>query len=124
MRYQVLEAFRVKTSREEMELQPGQVITMPHDLAVRLLNEYKITPVVKVAYRIYSEILQAYLWIAETDEDRHSLKSQGISESIYTSNEMWKLKGVSKEHLKAVHEVKTVFKDSKIEECKKNKNEV
>ena len=40
-----------------MELQPGQFITMPHDLAIRLINEYKITPVEKVAYKVFSEIL-------------------------------------------------------------------
>ena len=71
MRYKVLEPFRVKTSKEEMELQAGQVITLPQDKAIRLLNEGRITPIDKVAYKVYSEILQAYLWVVETDKDMH-----------------------------------------------------
>lgn len=42
MRYQVIEAFKVKTSQGEMELQPGQVIILPKDKAIKLLNEGKI----------------------------------------------------------------------------------
>jgi len=44
MRYQVSKGFKVKTSKEEMELQPGQVITLPYDKAKRLLAEGKIKP--------------------------------------------------------------------------------
>jgi hypothetical protein len=124
MKYQVLDRFKAITSQGEMELPEGQIITMPHDIAIRLLNESKITPIEKVAYRIYSEILEDYLWLCETDKDLHYFKEKNISEPIYTKNEIKKLKGIDKETLKAVHEVKTVFKDSKVEECKKNKNEV
>ncbi len=45
MKYQVLEVFKVKTSQREMELQPGQVITLPQDKAIRLLNGGKIIPI-------------------------------------------------------------------------------
>jgi hypothetical protein len=44
MRYKVLEAFKVKTSQGEIQLQPGQVITLPHNKAVRLRDEGKIKP--------------------------------------------------------------------------------
>ena len=64
MKYQVLDTFTVKTSQGEIELQPGQVITLPHETAIKLLNEGKITPVEKVAYKVYSEILQAHLWVS------------------------------------------------------------
>lgn len=118
MRYQVLEAFKVKTSKEEMELQPGQVITLPHDKAIRLLNEGKITPTEKVAYRIYSEILESFLWITADDEDMHLLRSQGKTEAVYTKDEIKKLRGLSKDSLIEIHRVKEVFESSRIKEVK------
>ena len=42
MKYKVLDSFKALTSQGEMELQPGQVITLPHDLALRLLGEGRI----------------------------------------------------------------------------------
>ena len=117
MKYKVLDSFKAVTSQGEMELQPGQTITLPHDIAIRFLNEGKITPVEKVAYKVYSEILQAYLWVVDTDEDMHSLRaSQGVSEAIYTADEIKKLKGLSSESLREIHKVKEVFENSKIEQ--------
>ena len=123
MKHQILEAFKVKTSKEEMELQPGQVITLPQDKAIRLLNEGRITPIDKVAYKVYSEILQAHLLVVETDQDMHSLRSQGITEAIYTEDEIKKLKGLSKDSLKEIHKVKETFEKSKIMEVTKNETE-
>ncbi|OGW36958.1 MAG: hypothetical protein A2Y97_10155 [Nitrospirae bacterium RBG_13_39_12] len=122
MKYQVLEAFKVRTSQGEMEPQPGQVITLPHDKAIRLLNEGKITPIERVAYKVYSEILQAYLWIVDTDQDMHSLRSQEVSEAIYTADEIRKLKGGEKDSLKAIHQVKEVFEDSHVDEVIKKRS--
>jgi hypothetical protein len=116
VRYQVLELFKVKTSKEEMELQPRQIITLPQDKAIKLLNESKVRPIEKVAYKVYSEILQAYLWVVETDEDMHSLKFKVVSEAIYTGEEIRKLKGLDKDSLKVIHKVKEVFEGSKVEE--------
>ena len=76
----------------------------------------------KVAIKIYSEILQAYLWVVNTDEDMRSLRSKGISEAIYTTDEVEKLKGIDKESLKAIHEVKEIFLDGSVEEVKNRKN--
>ena len=121
MKYKVLDRFKAKTSEGEMELQPGQVITLPHDKkAIKLLNEGRITPIEKVAYKVYSEILLAYLWVVETNEDMHSLRSQGISEGIYTADEIKKLKGLSRDSLKEIHKVKETFEKSKITEVKIN----
>ncbi|MDP2754554.1 MAG: hypothetical protein Q8P40_09220 [Nitrospirota bacterium] len=120
MRYKVIEAFKVKTSQGEMELQPGQVIILPKDKAIKLLTEGKITPIEKVAYKIYSEILQAYLWVIETDQDMHSLESQGVKEVIYTHHEIAELKKLSKEDLKEIHRVKEVFPESTVEEIKRS----
>jgi len=116
MRYKILDNFKVKTSKGELELQADQVITLPKDKAISLLNEGKITPIDKEPYKIYSEILQAYLWIVETDQDMHS---EGVSEAIYTHDEIRKLKGISKDSLKEIHKVKEVFENSKVAEVKK-----
>ena len=118
MRYQVIEGFRVKTSKGEMELQAGQIITLPYDKAIRLLSECKITPVEKVANRVWSEILQAYLLVVDTDQDIPYLRSQGISEAIYTAEEIQKLRRLNKNSLKEIHKVKEVFPDSIVEEVK------
>jgi hypothetical protein len=59
--------------------------------------------------------LQAYLWVVDTDRDLHSLRSQGVREAIYTSNEI-KKKESDKESLRAIHQVKEVFDNSKVEE--------
>ena len=119
MKYQVLESFKVKTKQGEMELQPGQIITLPRDKVIKLLGEGKITPVGKVAYKVYSEILEAFLWVVDTNEDMHSLRSQGIAEAIYTTDEVKTLKGIDKDVLKELHKVKEVFPESKIEETKR-----
>ncbi len=74
----------------------------------------------KVACKIWSEILQAHLWVVETDHDMGVLRSQGISEPIYTGDEIRKLKGMDKDSLKEIHKVKEVFDRSKIEEINRH----
>lgn len=123
MRYQVLEPFRVKTSQQgEIELQPGQIITLPKDKAIRLLNDGKITPIEKVTYKVYSEVLGCYLWVVDTNEDMHTLMSQGFSEAIYSADEIKKLKGMDKDSLKTIHKAKETFPESTIKEVTKKEN--
>lgn len=115
MRYQVLEPFKVRTSQGEIELKEGQVITLPQEKAIMLIEGGKITPIGRVAYKVYSEILQAYIWVVQDDKNMEALKSKGVSEAVYTADEIERLKEVDKDHLKAIHKVKETFKDSKIE---------
>lgn len=123
MKYRILQPFKSVTANGEQELHPGQEITIQdRETAFRLIGKGKITPVEKVAYRIYSNILQAYLWVVDTDQDMHTLRSQEITEAIYTADEIKKLKGLSKDSLIEIHKVKQVFEKSKVMECKK-KNE-
>jgi hypothetical protein len=122
MRYQVKKPFRVRTSDGEVELQPGQVITLPRENAVQLITTGKIMPIGRVAYRIYSEILQAFLWVVDTDEDMKALRGKNVTEPIYTADEIRKLKGIDKEDLKKIHKVKEVFENSKIEDFQQKKN--
>lgn len=115
MRYHVLKPFKVKTPKEEIELKPRQVITLSHDKAIKLLSEGKITPVEKVAYKVYSEILQTFLWVVYGPKDMSTLRDQGITEAIYIEQEIAELKKLPKETLKVIHEVKEVFPMSTIE---------
>jgi hypothetical protein len=119
MTYRVLTSFKALTDRGEMEVQAGQIITLAKDQALKLINEGKIIPTGKVAYKIYSKILQAYLWVVETDEDVWALKNEGTTDPIYTADEVRKLKGISKEGLKRVHKVKEVFDGSKVKDVQK-----
>ena len=123
MRYQVKKQFRVRTSDGEMELHPGQVVTLSSETALRLLNEGKIIPIGRVAYRIYSEILEAFLWVVDTDEDIKSLRDRNITEPIYTADEIRQFKGITKEDLKKIHKVKEVFEKSKVEEFQQKKDQ-
>ncbi|MEW6215918.1 MAG: hypothetical protein AB1478_12070, partial [Nitrospirota bacterium] len=50
----------------------------------------------RVAIKVWSEPLQAYLWVVETDQDMASLRSQ-VSEAIYTASEIRKLRGMDKD---------------------------
>jgi hypothetical protein len=118
MRYQVKKQFRVRTSDGEVELQPGQVITLSRENAVQLITTGKIMPIGRVAYRIYSEILQAFLWVVDTDEDMKALRGKNVTEPIYTADEIRKLKSTSKEGLKTIHEAKKIFEDSKVKDVK------
>ena len=121
MKCQVLEPFRVKTSQGEIELLPGQIIALDKDKAIKLLTEGKVIPTNNVAYKIYSNILQAFLWVVDTDDDVWALRREGVTEPIYTADEVRKLKGISKEGLKRVHRVKGVFEGSKVRDVRKRR---
>lgn len=77
----------------------------------------------KIAVRVWSEPLQTHLWIVADDEDIKALRSQDITEAIYTASEIQKLKGMERDSLKAIHQVKKTFPESAIEEIKKNRGE-
>lgn len=122
MKYKVLDSFKALTKEGEMELQTGQLVTLPHEKAIKLLNEGKITPVEKISYKVYSEILQGYLWVVDTDKDLHSLRSQGVSEAIYTADEIKMLQGMDKDSLRTLHRAKETFPESTIKEITKKEN--
>lgn len=72
----------------------------------------------KKAYRIYSKILEDYLWIVATDKERKELVTEGINDVIYTQEEVSKLMGedVTKEGLVAIHKVKKAFAGASVED--------
>ncbi len=117
MKYLTTIPVRLKTSSGVIELKPGDTFKPKSKEAIKsLLTEGKVRP---LAVKIWSEILQAYLWVVDTDQDMRSLRSQGTIEAIYTSHEIEELKKLSKEELKAIHKVKQVFPESYIEEVTK-----
>lgn len=116
MKFKVLKEIEVEIPEGIMTLIPDQVIQLSKAEAIPLIQAYLIQPIEKVAYKVYSEILQAYLWVVETDQDMHSLRSQGIKEAIYTYPEIAELKKLSKEDVKEIHRVKEIFENSKIKE--------
>ncbi|MDA8103909.1 MAG: hypothetical protein M0Z71_00870 [Nitrospiraceae bacterium] len=118
MKFKVVEPFRVKTSGTETLLNAGQLITLPTGKALKLLNEGKIIPAERVAYRVFSEILQAFLWVVYGPEDMAALRARGIIEAIYTGQEITALRKLPKEALRTIHEAKEIFPGSRVEEVK------
>ena len=82
MKYRVLETTRLKTSKDEIELHPGQVTALHNDVAIRLINEGKITPIGRATYKIHSKILDDFLWLVPTDKELQGLVGEGIKEAI------------------------------------------
>ena len=119
MTFNVLEDFSIETPEGHINLKQGQIIKMTIDEAIPIIEAGIIKPVKKVVYRVYSKILEANLWVVDTDADMISLRSKGIGESIYTKREIKELKRVPRENLKEIHMVKAIFLNSIIEEVKK-----
>lgn len=57
----------------------------------------------RIAVKVWSEPLQAHLWIVADDEDIEAFRSCGLKEAIYTADEIWNLKGIDYDSLKTVH---------------------
>lgn len=69
MKHQVLETFRVKTSQGELELQTGQVITLPEDKAISLIEAGKVRPVSESMLEQYKAFIQWLKTYQMTIED-------------------------------------------------------
>jgi hypothetical protein len=120
MTFEVLNKFETETPEGIFMLKEGQKVRLSKEEAIPLIQDGLIQPIEKVAYRIYSEILQAYLWVVDTDNDMHSLRTKCIAEAIYTRREIKELKKLPKEDLKEIHKIKEVFPISNIEEITNN----
>jgi hypothetical protein len=122
VKFRVLESLKVKTPEGERELQPGEIITLPRDKAIELINQGRIAPIGRVAYKVYSEILKTHLWAVAEGADRKALGAcEDVREPIYTGDEIGKLRGMPEEALRGVHEGKTVFPGSTILESRRYK---
>ncbi|MDA8086739.1 MAG: hypothetical protein M0Z75_08575 [Nitrospiraceae bacterium] len=122
MRCLVLDSFKARTDTGEMEIKPGQIVSLPKEAAIRLLNESKVEPIQRTAIKVYSRILDACLWVVQDEADREALQaSEGISSAVYTVDEVHRLyeKKAGPTILRRVHEVKQLFPGSIIREVKK-----
>ena len=73
----------------------------------------------RVAVKMYSPILEGYLWVVQDAEDWPRLKEAG--DPVYDAREIRELegKGLPPEMLKAAHEAKRAFKGSRVEKHEK-----
>jgi hypothetical protein len=123
VKFRISETIKLKTSKGKLELKPGQVVALPHDAAVKLLNDNKITPIGKAIYKVYSKILDDFLWIVANEKELRNLIAEGVQDAIYIHHDIEQLDGISKEGLKAIHKIKRVFPGSTVEDIKhKNKD--
>lgn len=111
MRYIAVKPIQFRNKKVEA----GDTFTIKNEDAIKPLIESGVVRRIE-GYKIYSELLGCCLWVVADDEDMRSLRLQGISEAVYTADEIKKLKGIDKDSLKAVHKVKEVFEDSKVED--------
>ncbi len=123
MKFRISETIKLKTSKGKLELQPGQIATLPHDVAVKLLNDNKIKPIGKAIYKIYSKILDDFLWIVANEKELRDLIAEGIQDAIYIRNDIEQLDGTTEEELKKIHKFKRIFPGSTIEELKHEKKD-
>ena len=120
MKYEVIGSFRVKSFNGEIELQPGQLIILSKQKALILLSQSKIVPSEKGAYRVYSDILKAYIWIVMDKGELEALRAyQDTSEPIYTAAELKMLKGMDQKTLEVIKNVKNIFEFATVEEFRK-----
>lgn len=120
MTFEILKEFETETSEGTLMLKEGQKVRLSKEEAMPLIQDGLIQPIEKVAYRVYSNILQGYLWVVADGEDREVLKaSQDITEAIYSQDEIKELRGLSKEDLREIHKIKETFPESTIEQITK-----
>jgi hypothetical protein len=71
---------------------------------------------VRKPVRIYSPILNAFLWVVEDDKQAEIVRAtKDNSEPVYTAHDIAELKKLSQEELKAFHIIKTVFPNAEVE---------
>lgn len=119
MKYRVLRHFKVIVPEGEMDIEPGQIVILPQDKGIKLLNEGKIEPIERVTFKVWSEVLQGYLWVVYDEEDIEVLRKEVLKDSIYTILEVKQLKGLSKSSLKDINQVKEIFLIATVEKILK-----
>ena len=121
MIYKALDTIKLKTSKGEIELRTGQKVTLPADIALELVNDGRIAPIGKAIYKIYSKILDDFLWVVANEKELRDLIAEGVRDAIYIRNDIEQLDGISKEELRVIHKFKRVFPGSTVEDIKHEK---
>lgn len=68
----------------------------------------------RCAVLLWSEVLQAHLWVTVSKDDVKTLRERGITEPIYSGDEIRNLKLANKDELRSIHRVKEVFENAEI----------
>jgi hypothetical protein len=58
-----------------------------------------------IAVKIWSELLQAHLWVVADEEDIELFTTHGLRGEIYTTDEIRKLNCMDRDSLKALHTI-------------------
>ena len=112
MRYRVLSEMTVDTPEGVVHLKQGQIIELSEGEAITFIQEDLITPNEPVAYKIAPEISDVPLWVVEGEEDREKLRAEGITEPIYTVQEIRSMRGLPREAVIVIHRIKEVFPEA------------
>jgi hypothetical protein len=113
MKFRIVSETDIVTPNGTVSLNPGRIIKLDRNEAIPMIEAGVITPIAKVAYRLYCETLGAFLWVVP--DESCALVLLDVTDPIYTLGELKRLKGLSMEGLRAVHLVKTEFENSRIE---------
>jgi len=113
MRFKVIIDHHAETPDGVIPLEQGQMIELDKDDAIPIIEAGVITPTENVAYRLYSDVLGAFLWVAPDESSTQGLGD--VAEPVYIADEVRKLKGLSPDGLRAIHRVKIEFKESRVE---------
>ena len=117
MKCQVIESFKVSSSKGVLEFQPGQEVILPEEIALKMIAESRIVSLEKGAYRGYSDIVKSHIWIAKDKSELEALRaSENISEPAYTTEELKMLEGLDKDALEVIKNVKKIFELATLEE--------
>ena len=106
---------RTLTEDERFRVKECSAIMEHPDTALKLITQAE-----RVAYRVFAENLQAHLWVVYGPDDLKALRRQGVTEAVYTSQEIAELRKLPKGALKTIHEAKEIFPMATIEEVKEN----
>ena len=71
----------------------------------RASNESKNVKRNHVAAKVWSELLQAHLWVVADEEDIELFTTHGLRGEIYTADEIRKLNCMDRDSLKALHTI-------------------
>jgi hypothetical protein len=74
----------------------------------RASDESKNSKHSHVAVKVWSELLQAHLWVVADEEDIELFTIHGLRGEIYTADEIRKLNCMDRDSMKALH---TIFFD-------------
>jgi hypothetical protein len=101
----------------------NRVLPLLEELKSKKNEAIKELKQARKTYKIYSKILDDFLWVTATNTEMKKMLDEGIEEPIYTYDDVVNLEGISKEGLKAIHKIKRVFPGSTVEDIKhKNKD--